>query len=479
VSGHDEEDFAAMFEASLKATRLETGQTVEGRIVAIGSEVAFVDVGSKGEATIAIDELKNDDGEVEAAVGDRIQATIVSTRGGITLSRKLQRGMATARQLEDAFRSGLPVEGKVEGQVKGGYSVSIARQRAFCPFSQIDTIRETDPNVHIGRVYTFRIIEYGEGGRKFVVSRRRLLEDEQKARAEEVRQSLEVGAVVTGRVVSVRDFGAFIDLGGGLQGLLHVSEMGWSRVTDSSSMAAPGDEITVKVLRIDDATGQIALSLKQLSADPWSTVPTAYEVGQVREGRITRVADFGAFIELEPGIEALAHVSTFPPTGRAGGWAKAVSVGMTGAFEILSIDLEKRRIGVALVDEGTSKAAAAQSRSAVVPGARLIGKVERHEPFGVFVFLGPGIVGLVPSRETGVSGDMDVKKAFPVGTDVEVIVLEADDTGRRIRLSFTAVAAAKEAEEVRDYAARQDKAETESFGGSLADKLKNALKTRE
>lgn len=479
MSRHDEEDFAAMFEASVKATRLETGQTVEGTIVAIGAEVAFVDVGGKGEATIALDELKNDEGEVEPSVGDRIQATIVSTRGGVTLSRKLQRGMATARQLEDAFRSGLPVEGKVEGQVKGGYSVSIARQRAFCPFSQIDTIRETDPNAHIGRVYTFRIIEYAEGGRKFVVSRRRLLEDEQKARADEVRQSLEVGAVVTGRVVSVRDFGAFIDLGGNLQGLLHVSEMGWSRVTDAAAVATPGEELTVKVLRIDDASGQIALSLKQLDADPWSAVPTAYEVGQVREGRVTRVADFGAFVELEPGIEALAHASTFPPTGRSGGWAKTVSVGTTGAFEILSIDLDKRRIGVALVDEGSSKAAAAQSRSAVVPGARLIGKVERHEPFGVFVFLGPGIVGLVPSRETGVSGEADVKKAFPVGSDVEVIVLEADEAGRRIRLSFTAVATAKEADEVREYAARQEAAEPESFGGSLADKLRNALKTRE
>src|SRR5882724_13284552 len=164
------EDFAAMFEASLQAKRIEQGQTVEGTIVAIGPEVAFVDVGGKGEATIEIDELKDADGHLEVAVGDRIQAMVVSTVGGLTLSRKLARGAATARQLEDAFHTGLPVEGKVERAVKGGYEVRIARQRAFCPFSQIDTLR-TDPSAHEGHVYEFRIIEYREGGRNLVVSR--------------------------------------------------------------------------------------------------------------------------------------------------------------------------------------------------------------------------------------------------------------------------------------------------------------------
>jgi ribosomal protein S1 len=156
----------------------------------------------------------------------------------------------------------------------------------------------------------------------------------------------------------VRDFGAFVDLGAGVQGLLHVSEMGWSRVADTSQVATPGQEITVKVLRVDEATQQIALGLKQLSADPWTMVPTAYEVGQVRAGRITRIAAFGAFVELEPGIEGLAHASTFAPAGRSGGWATSLTPGMTGAFEILSIDPEKKRIGVALVEEGSSRSEA-------------------------------------------------------------------------------------------------------------------------
>jgi small subunit ribosomal protein S1 len=472
------EDFAAMFEASIKAKRFEKGQTVEGTIVAIRHEVAFVNVGGKGEATIETEELKDDEGDLEVAVGDRIQAMVVSTVGGLTLSRRLARGAATARQLEDAFQTGLPVEGKVEAVVKGGYEVRIARQRAFCPFSQIDTLR-TEPSAHEGQVYKFRIIEYKEGGRNLVVSRRALLEEEERLSAVEVRQSIVAGAVMTGRVASVREFGAFVDLGGGVQGLLHVSEMGWSRVSDTSRVVKPGEEITVKILRVDDDKQKISLGLKQLTADPWSRVQTTYEIGQVCTGRVTRIAEFGAFVELEPGVEALAHASTFAPTGRSDGWSRSVTPEMTAAFEILSIDLDKKRIGVALVPEGSARASGtASSPSALVPGARLTGKVERHETFGVFVFLAPGRTGLIPLNETGIAKEADIAKALPIGADVEVVVLEVDASGRRIRLSAKAVKDLHEAEEVRAYVERKDSAQAEGFG-SLADKLRGALKPRD
>jgi len=387
VNDQPEEDFAALFEASIKAKPLQTGQTITGTIVAIGPEVALVDVGAKGEAALAVHELMNDDGVVEAKVGDRIEATIVSTSGGVTLSRRLQRGAATRRQIEDAFRARLPIEGKVDAQVKGGYSVSVAKLRAFCPASQIDTIRDTDPASHIGRVYTFRIVEFGEDGRKFVVSRRALLEEQQKVRAEEVRRSLAAGAVVTGRVVSVREFGAFVDLGGGIQGLLHVSEMGWSRVTDPSQVAKPGDEITVQILRIDD--DKIALGLKQLLADPWAAAAERYPVGRVARGRVERLAEFGAFVELEPGI-----------------------------------------------------------------------------------------VGLLPRTEAGIAGDADLRKSFPIGREMDVVVIELDQPARRMRLSIRAIQHAEEAADARDYAARDDAAASGGFG-SLADKLRGALRPRE
>lgn len=275
-----EEDFATMFEASLKAKRFERGQTIEGTIVAIGPEVAFVNVGGKGEALIEIDELTDAEGALEVAVGDRIQATVVSTEGGLTLSRKLARGAATNRQIEDAFRAGLAVEGKIERDVKGGYEVRIGGQRAFCPFSQIDTVRTTDPAQHVRRVYSFRIIEYKDGGKNLVVSRRALLEEEQRTNAGEVRRSIVAGAVMAGRVASVRDFGAFIELGAGVQGLLHVSEMAWSRVADPSQVLSPGQELTVKVLRVDGDKQRISLGLKQLSPEPTAPAKSAADATQ-------------------------------------------------------------------------------------------------------------------------------------------------------------------------------------------------------
>jgi small subunit ribosomal protein S1 len=388
---NDEEDFAALFAASQQAKRLATGETVDGTIVAIGPEVALVDVGAKGEASLAVDELRNEDGNVDAKVGDRVQATIVSMTGGIVLSRRLQRGAASGGQLENAFHARLPVEGKVESQVKGGYTVSIARLRAFCPQSQIDIARDADPASHVGKVYEFRIIEFAEDGRKFVVSRRALLEEEQRKRADEIRRSLVVGAVVTGRVVSVRDFGAFVDLGG-VQGLLHVSEMGWSRVNDPSQVLKPGDEITVKVLRIESKNGEekIALGLKQLTDDPWSSVEGKYPVGQVVPGRVTRIAEFGVFVELEPGV-----------------------------------------------------------------------------------------IGLLPAAESGVAKGGDLRKALPVGSRVDVIVLEADVPGRRLRFSIKAIQDEAEKADVRDYAARAEAAAESASLGSLADKLRGALGSRD
>ena len=192
-----EEDFAAMFEASQKAKRVDRGDSIEGTIVAIGEDVAFVDIGGKGEATIDLAELRDEHGGIEVAAGDKIQAVVLSTSGGITLSRRLMRGAATDSQIEDAYRAGLPVEGKVERAVKGGYEVRIGRSRAFCPFSQIG-VPAADPAAQEGQVYQFRIIEYAEGGRNLVVSRRALLDEEKQAKAAEVKKTIVPGRDLDG-----------------------------------------------------------------------------------------------------------------------------------------------------------------------------------------------------------------------------------------------------------------------------------------
>ena len=381
-----EEDFAAMFEASLETARqFSRGQQVEGTIVSIGPKVAFVNIGGKGEAEIDVAELKDDDGDIEVSVGERINAKVVSTSGGITLSRKGVRNAATHRELEDAYQSGIAVEGRVVQAVKGGYEVRVARERAFCPLSQIDTARTEDPAIHVGKTYAFRVIEYKNGGRDIVLSRRKLLEQQQALEADEKRKSIVAGAVLTGRVVSVRDFGAFIDLGGNIQGLLHVSEMSWTRVPSPNAVVAVGDQITVRVLRVDEASGRIALGLKQLQDDPWSTIGSRLSAGDVRKGRVARIAEFGVFVEIEPGIEAL-----------------------------------------------------------------------------------------MPAAESGVDRGMDLRKAFPAGSEIEVVVLDVDAAAKRIRVSKTAVAEQRERAEVDDYQSKQDSASSASIG-SLADKLRGAL----
>lgn len=484
----EEEDFASMLEESLQPTSYQKGQSVEGKIVALGSDVAFVDVGGKGEATIDIEELSDPDGSAPLQVGDTVKAVVVSTAGGLKLSHKLARHAATLEALYEAYQSGLPAEGRVEKSIKGGYEVRIAGQRAFCPISQIDTRFTEDPSIHEGHVYEFRVIEYKREGKDLVVSRRSLLKEAEQERAEEVRQLVVPDAVLPGRVVSVLDYGAFVDLGGGVQGLLHVSEMAWSRVLDPTKVVQPDDEITVKVLKVDEEKGRISLGLKQLQADPWSTVEDTYQVGQVLLGQVTRVADFGAFIELVPGIEGLAHLSTFPPTEKTDGWKSLVQSGARVPIEILNIDLERKRIGVAVIEEGSVRALDAQPAGAteaaaagkvagrleIAPGIRLKGKVQRHETYGVFVFLKAGSTGLVPLEETGVEKESDLKKIFPIGSDVEVMVLEVDPSGQRIRLSRKAILQATEQSEAREYTERQEKAQKEGFG-SLADTLRAAI----
>lgn len=474
--GDDEEDFASMLEASLEPASFDVGQVVEGRIVTLGKDVAFVDVGGKGEATIDLAELLDADGTLDVGVGDIVQGVVVSTTGGLKLSHKLARGAATRERLNDAYRAGLPVEGRVEKTIKGGFEVRIGGQRAFCPISQIDSAFTSDPSIHEGQLYTFRITEYKDDGKQLVVSRRALLEEEERERADEVRGTLVPGASVPGRVVSVRPYGAFVDLGGGIQGLLHVSEMGWSRVSDPATLVQPGDEITVKVLRVDDEKGKISLGLKQLQADPWSTAGETFGVGQVLTGTVTRLAEFGAFVELQPGIEGLAHVSTFPPTGKRDAWKDLVSAGQRVTVEVLDVDTQRKRIGVAVVEEGSVKAEGAR-RAEIVAGARLRGKVERHERYGVFVFLAPGRTGLMPLAETGVDKDSDLRKSFPLGSEVEVMVLEVASEGNRISLSRKAVLEAAERSEARDYAEKQDGQRTEGFG-SLGDKLRAAMRPR-
>ena len=444
---HEQEDFAALFAREATRPALEVGQVVTGRILQIGDETVFVDVGSKGEALIDRAEMADEHGNVTLAVGDAIEATVVSTGDEIRLSHRLLQGVQARQGLAVAAETGLPVEGKVAAVIKGGYEVTVAGLRAFCPFSQMDLRRVDTPTAFIGRVLEFRISRYGEQGRNIVLSRRVLLEEQAAKAAEETRKKLVAGAVLPGMVASLATFGVFVDLGG-VQGLVPLSEMSHSRAGRATDRLHVGETVTVKVLKVDDAKGKITLSLKALEGDPWTPVPGQLRERQIVRGRVARMTDFGVFVELLPGVDGLLHLTEIP-RARHGEMRQAAETGAELIVLVTSVDLDKRRIGLALAPEGAVPGA--QLESQIAAGAVVTGTVERIEPFGVFLRLGPGQVGLIPNAEMGTPRNADHRKDFPPGTEVKVAVLSIEEGGKRIRLSRAQALRMEEEAETKGY----------------------------
>ena len=466
------EDFATLFARAESQSSVEVGQVVKGRVIQIGAESVFVDVGSKGEAWIDRAELTDDEGRLTIAVGDEIEATVVSTRDEVRLSFKLRHGAQAREALAVAADTGVPVEGKVAGVIKGGFEVTVARLRAFCPFSQMDLRRAGAPEEYVGRVLAFRITKYGENGRNLVLSRRQLLEEQAAKAAEETRKKIAPGAVLSGTVASLADFGAFIDLGG-VQGLVPLSEISHSRAVRPSDRLRVGEPVTVKVLRLDDEKGKITLSLKALDGDPWTDVAGRLRDREVVRGRAVRAMDFGVFVELLPGVDGLLHVTEIP-RNRQGALREAAAAGADVTVMIVSIDREKRRIALALAPDDA--APGTHVTSGVAVGAVLTGTIEHVESFGVFVRLGPGQTGLVPNAELGTTRGADHRKAFPAGSELKVLVLAIEDGGRRIRLSHAQALAQEEKTETQEYL-RDATSKTGGFGLTLGEALERARRT--
>src|SRR5882672_9436891 len=466
----DTEDFAALFAREAARPVLEMGQIVKGRVIHITAESVFVDVGGKGEAWIDRAELAADDGTLKVAVGDEVEATVVATGDEIRLSHKLRQGAQAREALGMAARSGLTVEGRVAGVIKGGYEVTVAGLRAFCPFSQMDLRRADSEQDYVGRVFDFRITRYEESGRNIVVSRRRILEAQAAKAAEETRKKITVDAVLPGTVTSLADFGAFVDLGG-IQGLVPMSELSHARVARAGDRLRVGEAVTVKVIRIDEAKGKLTLSLKALEGDPWTAVAGRLRERQVVRGRAVRAAEFGVFVELLPGVDGLLHASEIP-RHRQAELREAVAATQEIAVMIVTIDTGKRRVGLALAPEGA--AVGEQMTSTVAVGAVLTGVVDRVEQFGVFVRLGPGQTGLVPNAELGTQRGADLRKMFPAGSELKVLVLAIEEGGRRIRLSREKALAHEEQAETQAY--MKDAGDKRGFGMTLGDALNQARK---
>jgi small subunit ribosomal protein S1 len=463
-----QEDFATLFAREGARPSLQVGQVVKGRILQIDEEIIFVDVGGKGEALIDRAELEDEHGNVTLPVGAEIEATVVRTGDEVRLSYRLLQGAQARQGLAVAADTGLPVEGKVAAVIKGGYEVTVAGLRAFCPFSQMELRRVDAPESYVGRLLEFRIARYTEQGRNIVLSRRVLLEEEAAKAAEETRKKIVVGAILPGTVNSLTDFGAFVDLGG-VQGLVPVSEIAHSRIGRPADRLHVGEAVTVKVLRVDDVKGKVTLSLKALEGDPWAKVAGQLRERQIIRGRAARMTDFGVFVELLPGVDGLLHLTEIP-RNRHKEMRQAAEAGAELIVLVMNIDLGKRRIGLALAPEGATPGG--EFESGVTTGAVVTGTVERIEPFGVFVRLGPGQVGLVPNAEMGTPRNTEHRKEFPPGSELKVAVLSIEDGGKRIRLSRAQALRMEEEAETKGYI--QDAKKGSGFGMTLGEAVRQS-----
>jgi small subunit ribosomal protein S1 len=334
------------------------GDTVRGRVVSVGSEAVFVALGAKAEAMMELNQVMDEQGEVRVSVGDTIEARVVEMRGDTAVLRMAMgtsRGPEAKAELVQAQAHGIPVEGLVTAVIKGGVEVQVAGMRAFCPISQLDDKFVQDPALFVGQRLTFRITRY-EFDRKnpnLVLSRRVLLEEENKIRAAETRASLREGAVVTGKVTSIKPYGAFVDLGG-LEGMIHVSELGFARVENPADVLAEGQQVEVQVLRME-MTGdakrpeRIALSLKALAHDPWEEVEQRFPEGTKVRGKVARLQQFGAFVEVLPGIEGLVHISQLGAGRHLQHPREVVRVGDEVEVTVLGVDRARRRISLSIV----------------------------------------------------------------------------------------------------------------------------------
>lgn len=354
------EDFASLFAKSEQAEksrpRVRTGDLARGRVVAVGAQSAFVAIGAKAEAVIDVAEFRDpESGEVRLAVGDQIEATVTddgSRSGSIVLKRTLGRGGHVPGELEQALEHGIAVEGVVTGQNKGGFDVQVAGQRAFCPSGQID-LRRGDPAQYVGQRLRFRVTRIEGGGRNIVVSRRQLLDEEAAAKAAETWQRLQVGAVVAGTVTSLRDFGAFVDIGG-VEGLVHVSELVHGRTGHPSEVLEVGQTVEAQVVKLEtdpaSGRGRVGLSLRALAPDPWQTAAARFLAGSSVRGNVRRLESFGAFVEIAPGLEGLVHVSRLALDRRVSHPRQAVAIGDEVDVTVISVDPEKRRIALSMVE---------------------------------------------------------------------------------------------------------------------------------
>ena len=431
------ESFAELFEQSLADKQMLPGSIVQGTVVEIRADAVVVNAGLKSEGLIPLEQFYNEDGVLEVKVGDQVEVALDALEDGFgetRLSREKAKRARVWSALEKAFESEEIIKGLISGKVKGGFTVDIGEIRAFLPGSLVDVRPVRDAAYLEGKEQEFKVIKLDRRRNNVVVSRRAVVEQEYSAEREALLQNLQEGQVVDGVVKNLTDYGAFLDLGG-IDGLLHITDMAWRRVKHPSEVVAVGDAIQVKVLKFDRERNRVSLGLKQLGDDPWIALARRYPVGTRVFGKVTNIADYGCFVEIEEGVEGLVHVSEMDWTNKNVNPNKVVALGDEVEVMVLDIDEDRRRISLGMkqcqanpwedFDQGHAK------------GDRVSGKIKSITDFGIFIGLDGGIDGLVHLSDISwnTTGE-DAVRQYKKGQEIEAVVLAVDPERERISLGI-------------------------------------------
>ncbi len=431
------ESFVELFEESFASRQIKPGAIIMGTVVAVNDDVVIVSAGLKSEAVIPVEQFRSEVGEVDVSVGDEVEVALDAVEDGFgetRLSREKAIRARTWTALEKAYADGEIVNGVINGRVKGGFTVEIDNVRAFLPGSLVDVRPVRDPGYLEGKSLEFKVIKLDQRRNNVVVSRRAVVEKEHSAEREALLESLQEGNTVKGIVKNLTDYGAFVDLGG-IDGLLHITDMAWKRVKHPSEVVNVGDEIDVKILKFDRERQRVSLGIKQLGDDPWHDLARRYPPQTRIFGKITNIADYGCFVEIEEGVEGLVHVSEMDWTNKNVNPSKVVQVGQEIEVMVLEIDEERRRISLGI--KQCQPNPWAEFSATVNRGDTVSGQIKSITDFGIFIGLSGGIDGLVHLSD--ISWDMPGEEAvrnYKKGQEIEAVVLAIDSERERISLGI-------------------------------------------
>ena len=432
---HMTENFAQLFEESLQELETRPGSIVKGTVVSIDKDIVLVDAGLKSESAIPAEQFKNAEGELEIAIGDEVDVALDAVEDGFgetILSREKAKRHEAWVELEKAYDDKATIKGVINGKVKGGFTVEVNSVRAFLPGSLVD-VRPVRDTTHLeGKELEFKVIKLDAKRNNVVVSRRAVIEAESSAERETLLANLEEGHEVKGIVKNLTDYGAFVDLGG-VDGLLHITDMAWKRVKHPSEIVNVGDEINVKVLKFDKEKQRVSLGMKQMGNDPWQEIAQRYPEGTKITGQVTNLTDYGCFVEIEDGVEGLVHVSEMDWTNKNIHPSKVVNLGDSVEVMVLEIDEERRRISLGLkqcIDNPWETFAKSHEK-----GDKVSGKIKSITDFGIFIGLDGGIDGLVHLSDISwnKSGE-DAVRDYKKGDEISAVVLQVDPERERISL---------------------------------------------